>query len=168
MSLREIGKIHEETGEFQQAIESYDAAIALTAPGNWLRKDLRQRVVGIYAADSDWEGLIAYYHDKIETSPNDPEIIGLLASAYMENQQPDEGIVEYRKGLALAPTDTGLRLNLIAALRSAEKFGDAAAEYETLSEQQSDDFGIYRELGELYLQLDDEEKARATYQKMGR
>ena len=166
LSLREIGKIHEEMGEFQQAIESYDAAIALTAPGNWLRKDLRQRVVGIYAADSDWEGLIAYYQAKIETSPNDPEIIGLLASAYMENQQPDEGIVEYRKGLALAPTDIGLRLNLIAALRSAEKFGDAAAEYEALSEQQSDDFGIYRELGELYLQLDDEEKARATYQRM--
>ena len=166
LSLREIGKILEEKGAYQDAIQSYDAAIALTAPGNWLRKDLQHRIVGIYAADSNWEGLITYYQAKIETAPNDPELIGLLASAYIENQQLDEGIVEYRKGLALAPTDTGLRLNLIAALRNAEKFGDAAAEYEALSEQQPDDFGIYRELGELYLQLDDEEKARATYQKM--
>ena len=166
LSLREIGKIHEEIGDYQDAIQSYDDAIALTAPGNWLRKDLQQRIVGIYAADSNWEGLITYYQAKIETTPNDPELIGLLASGYIENQQLDEGIVEYRKALALAPTNSGLRLNLIAALRSAEKYEDAAAEYEALSEQQPDDFGIYRELGELYLQLDDEEKARATYQRM--
>ena len=158
LSLREIGKIHEEKGDYQDAIQSYDAAIALTAPGNWLRKDLQHRIVGIYAADSNWEGLITYYQAKIETTPNDPELIGLLASAYIENQQLDEGIVEYRKGLALAPTDTGLRLNLIAALRNAENFGDAAAEYEALSEQQPDDFGIYRELGQLYLQIDDESR----------
>ena len=166
LSLREIGNIHEEKGDYQDAIQSYDTAIALTAPGNWLRKDLQQRIVGIYAADSNWEGLITYYQAKIETTPNAPELIGLLALAYVENQQPDEGIVEYRKGLALAPTNTGLRLNLIAALRTTERFGDAAAEYEALSEQQPDDFGIYRELGELYLQLDDEAKARATYRKM--
>ena len=166
MSLREIGKLQEEKGNYQDAIQSYDNAIALTAPGNWLRKDIQQRIVGIYAADSNWEGLIAYYQAKIETTPNDPELIGLLASAYIENQQPDEGIAEYRKALALAPTNTGLRLNLIASLRNAEKFEDAAAEYEVLSERQPDDFGIYRELGELYLQLDDEEKARATYRKM--
>lgn len=166
LSLREIGKIHEEKGDYQNAIQSYDAAIALTAPGNWLRKDIRHRIVGIYAADSNWEDLITYYQAKIETAPNDTELIGLLASAFIENQQLDEGIVEYRKGLALAPTDTGLRLNLIAALRNAEKFGDAAAEYEALSEQQPDDFGIYRELGELYLQLDDEEKARGCYRRM--
>ena len=166
LSLREIGKIHEDKGDYQDAIQSYDAAIALTAPGNWLRKDLQQRIVGIYAAGSNWEGLITYYQAKIETTPNDPELIGLLASAYIENQQLDEGIAQYRKTLVLAPTDSGLRLNLIATLRNAEKFGDAAAEYEALSEQQPDDFGIYRELGELYLQLDDEEKARECYRKM--
>ena len=166
LSLREIGKLQEEKGDYQDAIQSYDNAIALTAPGNWLRKDIRQRIVGIYAADNNWEGLIAYYQAKVETTPNAPELIGLLASAYIENQQLDEGIAQYRKALALAPTNSGLRLNLIAALRTAEKFGDAAAEYEDLSKQQPDDFGIYRELGELYLQLDDEEKARATYRKM--
>ena len=166
LSLREIGKIHEEKGDYQDAIQSYDDAIALTAPGNWLRKDLQQRIVGIYAADSNWEGLITYYQAKIETTPNDPELIGLLALGYIENQQLDEGIVEYRKALARAPTNSGLRLNLIAALRSAEKYEDAAAEYEALSEQQPDNFAIYRELGELYLQPDDEERARATYQRM--
>ena len=69
-------------------------------------------------------------------------------------------------GLELAPTDTELRLSLIAALRSAEQLEDAAAEYEVLSEQQPDDFGIYRELGKLYLQLAYEDKVKATYQRM--
>ena len=57
-------------------------------------------------------------------------------------------------------------MNLIAAFRNAERFEDAAAAYESLSEQQPDDFGIYRELGELYLQLKDVDKAKATYQRM--
>ena len=61
LSRREIGKIKEEKGDYAGAIQSYDAALALTGRGNWLRKDLQHRVVGIYAADGDWEGLIAYY-----------------------------------------------------------------------------------------------------------
>ena len=166
LSRREIGNIHEEKSDYEAAIEVYETALALTAPGNWLRKDLQHRIIGIYAADGNWEGLITHYKEKLENTPNDPELIGLLAEAYMENQQLDEGIDAYQNALELAPTDTALRLNLIAALRNAEKFQEAAAAYESLSEQHPDDFGIYRELGELYLQLDDEDTARATYQRM--
>lgn len=166
LSRREIGNIHEEKSDYEAAIQTYEAALALTAPGNWLRKDLQHRIIGIYAADGNWEGLITHYKEKLENTPNDPERIGLLAEAHIENQQLDEGIAAYQKALELAPTDTALRLNLIAALRNAEKFEEAAAAYESLSEQQPDDFGIYRELGELYLQLDDEDKAKTTYQRM--
>ncbi len=166
LSRREIGNIHEAKGDYEAAIESYDTALALTAPGNWLRKDLQHRVIGIYAADGNWEGLIEYYQKKLEAAPNEPERLGLLAAAYIENQQLDEGIATYQKAVELAPTDANLRLQLITAFRNAERFEDAAAAYESLSEQDPDDFGIYRELGELYLYLEDEDKARATYQRM--
>ncbi len=166
LSRREIGNIHEAKGDYGAAIQSYDSALALTAPGNWLRKDLQHRVIGIYAADGNWEGLIEYYQKKLETTPNEPERLGLLATAYIENQQLAEGIATYQKAVGLAPTDANLRLSLIAAFRNAEKFEDAAAAYESLSEQDPDNFGIYRELGELYLHLQDESKARATYQRM--
>ena len=166
LSQREIGNIHEAKGDYETAIKSYDSALALTAPGNWLRKDLQHRIIGIYTADGNWEGLIKYYQKKLETTPNEPELLGLLAAAYIENQQQEEGIATYQKAVALAPTDANLRLNLIAAFRDAERFADAAAAYESLSEQAPDDFGIYRELGELYLHLKEEAKARATYQRM--
>ncbi len=166
LSLREIGKIHEDKGAYQEARKHYDKALDLTAPGNWLRKDLQHRIIAIYSADANWKDLITYYQGKLETTPNDTELLGLLAAAYIENQQLEEGIDTYKNGLKLAPTDTGLRLNLIAALRNAEKFEDAATEYESLSEQQPDNFGIYRELGKLYLQLENEDKARAVYQRM--
>jgi tetratricopeptide (TPR) repeat protein len=68
--------------------------------------------------------------------------------------------------LELAPTDAGLRRNLITIFRNTERLEEAAAEYEILSEAQPDDFGIYRELGELYMQLEDENRAKATYQRM--
>ena len=166
LSLREIGKIHEDTGDYEKAREHYDRALDLTATGNWLRKDLQHRIIAIYSADANWTDLITYYQGKLEANPNDPELLGLLAATYIENQQLEEGTDTYRKGLELAPTDSGLRLNLITALRNAEKFEEAAAEYESLSEQQPDDFGIYRELGKLYLELENEDKAKAVYQRM--
>ena len=166
LSLREIGKIQEEMREYDTAVQNYDKALALTGQGNWLRKDLHQRIIGIYAHNGDWPGLITYYEGKLAEAPNDVELIGLFASAYIENEQIDEGIAKYRQGLELAPTDAGLRLNLIAVFRNTERFEEAAAEYEILSEAQPDDFGIYRELGELYLQLEDENRAKTTYQRM--
>ena len=166
LSLREIGKIQEEMREYDAAVQSYDKALALTGQGNWLRKDLNQRIIGIYAHNGDWLGLITYYEGKLAETPNDVELIGLLANAYIENGGVDEGIAKYRRGLELAPTDAGLRLNLIAVFRNTEKFEEAAAEYEILSEAQPDDFGIYRELGELYLQLAHTDRAKTTYQRM--
>lgn len=166
LSLREIGKIQEEMREYDAAVQNYDKALALTGQGNWLRKDLHQRIIGIYAHNGDWPGLITYYEGKLAQTPNDVELLGLLANAYIENQQVDEGTAAYRKGLGFAPTDAGLRLNLIAVFRNTERFEEAAAEYEVLSEAQPDDFGIYRELGELYLQLEDEDRAKTTYQRM--
>ena len=121
LSHREIGNIHESKGDYENAIQSYDTALALTAPGNWLRKDLQHRIIGVFAADSNWESLIEYYQGKLEATPNEPELLGLLAAAYIENQQLEEGISTYRKGLELAPTDANLRLNLIASLRNAGK-----------------------------------------------
>ncbi len=166
LSLREIGKIHEATGAYEKARDAYDDALTLTTSGNWLRKDLQQRIIAIYSADANWQELITYYQGKLEKRPNDPEIYGLLASAYVENQQQDEGINSYKKGLELAPTDTGLRLNLIEAYRNSEKYAEAAAEYEILSEQHPDDYGIYRELGKLYVQLENTDKAKSIYQRM--
>ena len=166
LSYREIGKIQEERVDYQKAIQSYDAAITLTAPGNWLWKGVQRRIIGIFASDGNWQGLVAYYQGKLQTVRNDPELIGLLASAYIENQQRDEGIAAYRKGLELAPADTSLRLEFITVLRNAEKFDEAAAEYEFLSKSQPDNLDIYRELGELYIQLGNENRAKTTYQRM--
>ena len=166
LSLREIGGVQEEMDDYSEAISTYDAALRLTAPDNWLRKDLQRRIIAIYTATGDWDGLIEYYQKKLGDTPNNPELIGLLADAYLENEQLDAGIVQYRKSVELAPTSLPLRLKLIDALRRAEKLAEAAAEYETLSVQVPDDFGIYRSLGTLYLQLEQPARARKVYKRM--
>ncbi len=166
LSHREIGKIQEEKGDYQNAIQSYDSAIAMTAPGNWLREDVQRRIIRLFASDGNWKGLIAYYLDKLQSAPGDSELVGLLASAYVENQQIDDGITAYRKALKLNPEDTDLRLEFITVLRNTERFDEAATEYEALREIQPDALHIYRELGELYLQLEDENRAKSTYRRM--
>ncbi len=166
LSLREIGSIQEEMDDYRKAMSTYDAALVLTVTDNWLRKDLQRRIIAIYAATGDWDGLIEYYQKKLADTPNDPELMSLLADAYLENEQVDEGIAQYRKSVELVPTSAPVRQKLIAALRRAEKFAEAAAEYETLTVQLPDDFGIYRSLGALYLQLEQPARARAAYERM--
>ena len=98
----------EEKGEIQEAIKRFDTALELTAQGNWLRKDVQHRIIGIFAAESDWKGLIKYYQEKLEKTPNDTELISFfdffLVAAYIENQQVNEGTINtYRKGIETCP-----------------------------------------------------------------
>ena len=166
LSLREIGSIQEELNDYQGAINSYNKALTLTAPDNWIRKDLQDRIIAIYAATGDWVGLIEYYQKKLVDTPKNPELISLLADAHFENEQVDAGIAEYKKSVELAPTSASLRRKFIDALLRTDKLVEAAAEYEALSVQVPDDFGIYRALGTLYLQLEQPDRARATYERM--
>ena len=166
LSYREIGKIQEEKGEYQSAILSYDAAMPLAEPGSWLRKDLQRRIAMVFAGDEDYESLIRHYKNKLKETPNDSELIGVLAAAYVENFRLDEGIAAYRKALRHTPADAALRLKLISVLLSAQKLDEAAIEYEYLCEHQPDNLGILRELGELYLELQEENRAIMTFQRM--
>ena len=166
LSLREIGSIQEEVNDYHQAINTYNEALTLTAPDNWIRKDLQDRIIAIYAARGDWDGLIEYYQKKLVDTQKNPELMSLLADAYFENEQVDAGIAQYKKSVELAPTSAPLRRKFIDALRRTEKLVEAAAEYETLSVQVPDDFGIYRSLGTLYLQLEQPNRARAAYKRM--
>ena len=166
LSLREIGSIQEEVNDYHGAINTYSEALTLTAPGNWIRKDLQDRIIAIYAATGDWDGLIKYYQKKLVDTPKNPELISLLADAYLENEQLDVGIAQYKKSVELAPTSAPLRRKFIDALRRMDKLAEAAAEYETLSIQVPDDFGIYRALGTIYLQLEQPDRARAVYERM--
>ena len=166
LSLREIGSIQEEVNDYHGAINIYSEALTLTAPDNWIRKDLQDRIIAIYAATGDWDGLIEYYQEKLVDTPKNPELISLLAAAYLENEQLDVGIAQYKKSVELAPTSAPLRRKFIDALRRMDKLAEAAAEYETLSIQVPDDFGIYRALGTIYLQLEQPDRARAVYKRM--
>ena len=166
LSLREIGSIQEEVNDYQGAINTYSEALTLTAPDNWIRKDLQDRIIAIYAATGDWDGLIEYYQKKLVDTPKNPELISLLADAYLENEQLDVGIAQYQKSVELAPTSAPLRRKFIDALRRMDKLAEAAAEYETLSIQVPDDFGIYRALGTIYLQFEQPDRARTVYERM--
>ena len=111
--------------------------------------------------------MIEYYQKKLGDTPNNPELIGLLADAYLENEQLAASIAQYRKSVELAPTSaTTLRRRLIDVLRRMDNLVEAAAEYERLSVQLPDDFGIYRSLGALYLQLEQPGRARTVYKRM--
>ena len=138
----------------------------LAEPGSWLQKDLKRRIAMVFAGDDDSESLIRHYKNKLKETPNDSELIGTLAAAYIENFRLDEGIAAYRKALRHTPTNAALRLKLVSVLLNVQELDEAAIEYEYLCEHQRDNLGIHRELGELYLELQDENSAKMTFQRM--
>ena len=129
---------------------------------------MQRRIIGVFASDGNWQGLVAYYQGKLQTVPNDSELIGLLASAYIENQQRDEGIAAYRKGLELTPADTALRLEYVS--RSSETPKNLTRQRQSTNSSvkvQPDNLDIYRELGGIvYPTSGNENRAKTTYQRM--
>ena len=132
LSLREIGKIYELKGDQDQAIAAYEEAISKMAPDNWLRRELQGRIIGIYRSRNNLKGLIEYYQGKLKGDPKNVEMLRLLADVYMENDQVEEAIGAFRRALELSPSDAYLRLSLINALKTAERYQEAAEEYEKL------------------------------------
>jgi tetratricopeptide (TPR) repeat protein len=167
-SLREIGRIYELMGEYEKAMDAYEQILTKTAPGHWLRREIQSRITAIYMRRNNLSGLIEYYRGKIRENPTDPELLGLLAEAYVENGRMKEAVETYREGLNRFPQDIGLRLGLIRVLEKAKRYQEAASEYGILIERDPNRIEIYRDLGALYLRMKRPEKAKATWERFVR
>ena len=63
--LRSIGRLQEEGKDLEGALASFSEALTLLAHGNWLRRDLEGRVLGIHRA----RGSLSNLADDLRESP---------------------------------------------------------------------------------------------------
>jgi len=164
-SWRDIGKIYELMGEYEEAMGAYEQILEKTAPGNWLRKEVRARTIAIYMRQNNLSGLVKYYQERLKTNPIDPELLGLLAEAYVENGQLQEAIETYQKALKHSPGDIELRLSLIRILQEEKRYQETVREYEILIEGQPNQVEIYRDFGALYLEMEQPEEAKTIWER---
>ncbi|MEP6663552.1 MAG: tetratricopeptide repeat protein, partial [Verrucomicrobiota bacterium] len=113
-ALRSIGQCQVLDEKFKDAIATYEEALELVAPGNWLFEDLKLRLVGVYEDIGDLNGLVKYINAKLEQNPGDVEFRDLLAETYTRMAKFDDADKQYRLMLERNPRSGAVYEKLIA------------------------------------------------------
>jgi tetratricopeptide (TPR) repeat protein len=95
----------------------------------------------------------------VELRPTDPLARGILATAYLETGQPNEGVAELRKGAELA-RGTALEHKLLAVVeQQAGNWRNVIAHLQQVREPPPPDLWVYRNLAEAHLALEEDAQA---------
>lgn len=148
------------------AIAAFEQGLALAAPGNWLFEDLKGRLVGVYEARGDLEGLATYLEARIAQDPGDPSLVELLADVTMRRGDLGKAEGLLKEIVARAPGRTSALEKLIDLYRQAGRVDDLAATFEMLIAQFPAEPDYLRRLGEVWLEQKSSEKALETWRRV--
>ena len=165
-ALRSIGQAMVQSERFKDAISTYEQALELVAPGNWLFEDLKLRLVGVYEDIGDLAGLVKYLNAKLEQNPADLEFRDLLAETYARMAKFDEAEKQYKLILERNPRGSATYEKLIGLYTRTAKKAELAATYEKLIELFPTDTDYLRRFGESYLRDNNPEKAKETWRRL--
>jgi len=121
-TLRDMGELYELMGKDDDALKTYREAMRLVALGNWLHKELRLRIVGVYRKSNRLSELIDEY-EKAWRNPNYDQSME-LAELYEELGMEDKALATYRRAVRLNSGSSDARLKVIRIL---ERRGDERA-----------------------------------------
>jgi tetratricopeptide (TPR) repeat protein len=165
-ALRAIGGCRAQQEKYPEAIASYEQALELVAPGNWLFEDLKLRLVTVYQDTGDLAGLATYLTEKLAQSPADTEFRDLLAETYTRMGKLDEAEAEYRSILERDPQRAGAYEDLIDLYARRQQTDKVVEIYRKLIELFPSDTDYLRRLGEVHLRAGQIDAAKATWQEV--
>jgi predicted O-linked N-acetylglucosamine transferase (SPINDLY family) len=119
-SLGRAVRFHQ-AGKLQQAVASYEAALALDPNIPEALSNLALALKALGRADD----AIARCEQALKLRPNAPEILLNLGMLLREKRRSREAAAVYRKALAVKPDDPALLSNLGNALKDQGEFGEA-------------------------------------------
>ncbi|GMW01675.1 MAG: hypothetical protein AMXMBFR84_28120 [Candidatus Hydrogenedentota bacterium] len=165
-SLRSIGQSYVQQEKYTEAVATYEKALELVAPGNWLFEDIKQRLVGVYQDMGDLQGLADYVLARLAIAPGDIEMRDLLAETYTRMNRFDMAEAEYNQILERDPKRSGAYENLLALHQRQGKGEAVAATYEKLIELFPSEPDYIRRIGEFHLQSKNPDLAKTTWQRI--
>ncbi len=165
-ALRAIGRCQEQLEQMPEAVATYEQALSLAAPGNWMYEDLKRRLVAAYDRMGDLDGLSRYLEARIASAPADLDARELLADTYRRLGRIEEAEAAYREALARDPKRIATYERLIALYASQGRTGDEAAAYEELIAAYPSDLDYVRRLGEAHLRAGDAVSAKAAWERI--
>ena len=163
--LRDVGRLRELQGQLDDALATYERVLEATARGNWLRKEVEQRVVQIYRRTGRLEGLVERLEERLSQSPDDLAVSELLADVLLEMRELDRAAAVLSGVSPRFPKDVRLARRL-AQLHVERKDLDAAiAEYQRIVSERPEELDLYLELGTLFARSERLSEAKNQWDK---
>lgn len=167
-ALRSIGDCQVQSEKFKEAIATYEQALGLVAPGNWLFEDLKLRLVGVYEDIGDLEGLRKYVEARLQQDATDIEFRDLLAETLIRLGQLEAAEKQYLEILERSPRNGGMQEKLLALYQRMNSKDAVVAAYEKLITLFPTDTDYLRRLGEFYLRDSRPDQAKETWRRLAK
>ncbi len=126
-TLRDLGDLYEQMGKDDDALKTYRDAMQLVKAGNWLEKELRQRIVGVYRRTDRLGELVADYEKKWR-NPNYDQAME-LGDLSDELGQEEKALKYYRLAAKKSSRNVDPRMKVIRILERGGKDKEVIAAY---------------------------------------
>ena len=148
--LSEIGRLHERLAQGDEALAVYDRAIALMGRGNWLKRDLLERVIALHKRSGSLEALVARAAAAAESGPKDLDALEFHARVLAEGEQYEASRDALIAAADLFPSDLALSRRLIDILHKLDDKDAVIVEYQRILVERPAELELYVELGQVF------------------
>ena len=169
-----LGLIEHQKGNYRQAIERFEKAISLHPEyaEALVSMAITQNDMGMYEEARATYNQASAIISKYGISPEENMVRGRITNLHLELGelylalgQYDEAISEYRSAIDIAPEYPDLRVQLIVALRKANRIEAAMAEVKTFLLESPGNTPALIQKGILLYMMEDRENARAAWEE---
>ena len=159
--LNESGRAAMQSGNFPLAIELLKRAVEVDPKDKYAWNNLGLAQLALRQNDQ----AIAAFKQALEVNPYDEFANNNLGRAYWQERKYEEAAQAFNKQLEVNPLDKFAHANLGAMYAEWHKYNLAAPELEKAASLTPDDAGLQVSLGDAYLNLGQDDKALAAFDR---
>lgn len=160
-ALQRIARIYQGTGAQDEALDALARALALTAPGNWLRADLQSQIIRLHQRYHRVPELEDRWKENVWDNPRDAAAFLQLIDLYERTGELELQREWLAKLVALAPNSPEYRTKLARLLVHMDDLPGAIALFDPLLKEQPGNVDLVFERARLDVQRGDTDAARA-------
>ncbi len=164
-ALAEIGRLDEQLGRGGDALAAYAEAIAQMARGNWLKRELEERILALHERTGELAKLVEHARVRVQTRPDDLDARELLARALEKSGARDEALAILDRAVQDFAADPALSQHRRDLLRSLGRTDDLVAEYQRILVEHPEELELHLELGQLFASEGRLEQARVQWNR---
>ena len=138
-------------GRSADGLKDFESILSQLNSESWLYRDVRRRIEAIYLNSNNQTGLIDYYEQWIQKTPEDFDAVSRLVKQLLGSGRSIDAQKWLQRSLKTAPSNKELRMALIGILLSDFKFHEAANHYQELDRHDPNNPDTLKDWGQALL-----------------